>query len=163
MGAYSNKGKLWVSIIEKAYLKSHGGYDFPGSNSSRDLFILTGWLPERIQLHKTDQDKLWTRIHNGYKNLDCLISCGTGPLDELEEEATGLVSGHAYAVLEVMEYKGLKMLLVKNPWGHQSYKGKFSIDDHKSWTPELKKVFGYEHIAKKDNGVFWIEIHTFCQ
>ena len=118
MGAYSNRGKLWVGIIEKAYLKSHGGYDFPGSNSSRDLFTLTGWLPERMQLHKCDQDKLWARIYNGYKNLDCLISCGTGPLDEIEEEATGMVSGHAYAVLEVLEYKGLKMLLVKNPWGH---------------------------------------------
>lgn len=102
--AYSNKSKLWVSIIEKAYLKAHGGYNFPGSNSSRDLFILTGWLPEIIDLKEYERNRLWDRMYSGYKNRDCLITCGTGPLSEADEEKLGLVSGHAYAVLEILEF-----------------------------------------------------------
>jgi len=135
--AYSNRGKMWVSLVEKAYLKAHGGYDFQGSSAERDLFILSGWLPESIRdLISQDKEKLWSRISSGYKTRDCLITCATGAIPD--EDAIGLASSHAYAVLEIMEYKGLRMLLIKNPWGKFSFKGKFSVNDHKNWTEELK-------------------------
>jgi len=54
-----------VSIIEKAYLKLHGGYDFPGSNSSRDLYVLTGWLPQTFEVKKMDQERIWQKILRG--------------------------------------------------------------------------------------------------
>ena len=142
--AYSSRGKLWVSLIEKAYLKLHGGYEFMGSNSSRDLYILTGWLPESISFKRdtTETSELWTRVLTGSQANACLITLRTGVI--MDEDAVGLVGNHAYAVLEVVEYKGLKMLLIKNPWGHFRWSGKYSYGDS-IWTPELKQALGYDN------------------
>jgi len=64
MCTYStNPCEFWPSIIEKAYMKLMGGYNFPGSNSSIDLYTLTGWIPEQVFLDdKTDKKSLWKRM-----------------------------------------------------------------------------------------------------
>lgn len=37
---------------------------------------------------------------------------------EPDEELGGLVPGHAYSVLQVKEYKNLKLVNIRNPWGN---------------------------------------------
>ena len=135
----------------------HGGYDFDGSNSSRDLYVLTGWLPEKFNLKSdkrtVDTDKLWKKILTGVNNNDCLVTIGTGVIPD--EDNVGLVGCHAYGILEVMEIMGHRMLLIKNPWGHFRWQGKFSYGDTKNWTPALKKALGYDNFSE-DKGVFWM-------
>ncbi|GES73709.1 calpain-7 [Rhizophagus clarus] len=164
----TNKNELWPSIIEKAYLKLMGGYNFPGSNSGIDLYILTGWIPEQIFIDKYfEKEIMWKRMLNSQpkddKNPDqhALITIATGHLSDTK----GLVPTHAYAVLDIREVNDLRLLLVKNPWSHKRWTGPFSHLDRVNWTPELMKELDYdiERASNIDDGIFWIDFDSVCE
>ncbi|OOF90037.1 hypothetical protein ASPCADRAFT_157568 [Aspergillus carbonarius ITEM 5010] len=110
---------LWPALVEKAYLKLRGGgYDFPGSNSGTDLWVLTGWIPEQVFLHHDDvtAEQLWRRLFKRFCNGDVLLTVGTGKLTEREQKELGFVGEHDYAILDMREVKDRRQMLVKNPW-----------------------------------------------
>ena len=166
LGSYSaDKSELWVSLIEKAYMKVMGGYDFPGSNSSIDLNALTGWIPERKSLKEKNAINIHQVLQERMKSGQVLATMATGELSDELETKSGLVPTHAYALLDLRSYQNLKFVKLKNPWAEQSWKGKFSSKDLKSWTPDLRKALSYnpETAEKEDNGIFWIEWSNLIQ
>lgn len=117
----NNPSFLWPAFVEKAYLKVRGGYDFPGSNSGTDLWVLTGWIPEQIFLHHEDvtSEQLWRRLSTAFHHGDVLLTVGTGKLTETEQKGFGLVSEHDYAILDMTNSRGRRQFLVKNPWAEE--------------------------------------------
>ncbi|PSN62418.1 cysteine proteinase [Corynespora cassiicola Philippines] len=113
-----NPALLWPALLEKAYLKVRGGYDFPGSNSCGDIFAFTGWIPEQLYLQEADTvpHKLWERIFKAFQYGDVLLTLGTGKMEARQERDVGLEGQHSYAVLDMMETDEDKLLLIKNPW-----------------------------------------------
>ncbi|KAI9728418.1 MAG: cysteine protease [Chrysothrix sp. TS-e1954] len=113
-----NRSLLWPALLEKAYLKVRGGYDFPGSNSTTDLWIMTGWIPEQIflQHEETDLGQVWRSMVESFAKGDVLVTLGTGEMTEKSELETGLASTHDYAVLSYRELNNQKALQIKNPW-----------------------------------------------
>nr|XP_023013674.1 calpain-7-like [Leptinotarsa decemlineata] len=165
----SNKNEFWISLLEKAYMKVMGGYDFPGSNSNIDLHALTGWIPERFAIKSKNPefnkytffDTLEARLEQG----EVLATVATGELVEYDVERSGLVPTHAYAVIDAKKLKGVRLLKLKNPWSHMRWRGNFSELDAKNWTPELQSILNYDpnSAAHFDNGVFWIDYESVCK
>jgi len=156
-----NPNELWVSIIEKAYMKLNGGFDFPGSVSGIDLYSLTGWIPEQYSFGKKlkNRDETWTKLLDASGRGDVLTTVATGAIPEDEAESLGLVASHAYAVLSVCEVGGRRLVQLKNPWSRVRWKGNYSFLDRKNWTKELCEALQYDLGAaqRSDNGIFWID------
>ncbi|KAI5286301.1 cysteine protease, partial [Ascosphaera acerosa] len=147
----SNPALLWPCLVEKAYLKIRGGYDFPGSNSGTDLWVLTGWVPEQIFLHdeacdENSLDGLWVRVYGAWREGDVLVTIGTGELTARVEREVGLVGSHDYAVLEMRVRDGRRELLVKNPWASGvSWRGAAE-------TSQLDTQMGSMHLTDEEEG-----------
>ena len=166
-----------AALIEKAYLKIMGGYDFPGSNSGTDLLVLTGWIPEHIFLQSDEMipSVLWRRMTNAWAIGDVLITLGTGPMTSREETELGLIGEHDYAVLDLKDSDGERMLLVKNPWSEGTvWKGAPLADDDDDEDrdfddpPPPRQPLSMSSLAAALDpplppGVFWISLDNVCR
>ncbi|KAG1739095.1 uncharacterized protein EDB91DRAFT_1237555 [Suillus paluster] len=99
------KNQLWPSFVEKAYMKLMGGYDFLGSNSAIDLHVLTGWIPEHIDLQSAsfERERTWSRIITGFPKGDCIMTVGTNDKTALKIDNVNLLPSHDYAVTDIRE------------------------------------------------------------
>ncbi|KZV85837.1 cysteine proteinase [Exidia glandulosa HHB12029] len=109
------KHVLWPSLVEKAYMKTMGGYAFEGSNSCIDLHALIGWIPEPISLNSPSfrKEQTWQRILDGFLSGRCLVTLGTGKTTPSGSGSAGiewLIASHDYAVTDITKDGTLRVL-----------------------------------------------------
>jgi Ca2+-binding EF-hand superfamily protein len=157
-GHCRDKSELWVALIEKAYAKVFGCYEALNGGLIDDaLTDLTGLVAEKckisgpgglLNLNLPDAqatEALWARLEQ-YRKDRTLMGCsieGEGTEGDVvfEGEMTGLLSRHAYSIIDVLNLqdpqapKGRHRLLrIRNPWGQREWMGKWR--DH---SEELEK------------------------
>jgi calpain-7 len=169
-----NPGLLWPALLEKAYLKVRGGYDFPGSNSGTDLWILSGWIPEQVflQSDELEPDTFWRRTLNAFTYGDVMVTMGTGKISARAEKEIGLAGQHDYAVLDVREIDGQRLFLIKNPWCEgKSWRGRFKessyISDVGASNGTEEPLQSSRDLLNADDqlspGTFWMDLDNVIQ
>ena len=93
-----------------------------------------------------------------------IMCAGTPGVDiwtegENPNQETGIVPGHAYSVIAAKDYNKVRLLQIRNPWGHFEWGGKWSDYDGESWTQEMINAFK-PNFDERD-GTFWMSYDDF--
>ena len=70
----------------------------------------------------------------------------------------GIVQGHAFSILKLVEADGVKLICIRNPHGRGEWKGDWS-DDSDLWTSRMKNVTGQKEFL--EDGIFWMDFNDF--
>lgn len=123
--------------------------------SSEGIEDLTGGVSTEVETTDIlDRDTFWTSSLMKVRT-EFLFGCETKHFrypSHGSDGRQGIQDGHAYSILRAAEFKGERLLLVKNPWGHGEWKGAWS-DGSPQWTSESIAALGHSF---GDDGIFWI-------
>ena len=178
----SKDGALWGPILEKGFAKLSGTYEnIVGGDPIISIQTLTG-APSIRLYHKGHAANLDTfnkhpeivqyealavfeAIHNAPK--DSMLSALSPGTSNTELTSTGLTQAHVYTILDSHIVEGERLLRIRNPWGQETYRGKWSDDDASSWDKSLQqeaKTFKErfpELYKNEDDGIFFIDYDTY--
>ncbi|KAF8512331.1 hypothetical protein JB92DRAFT_2928993 [Gautieria morchelliformis] len=162
----TQENETWVPLIEKAFAKFHGDYASLSSGFAfQALEDLTGGVSQIVYTNEIlDIDEFW---HNELRRAakDRLFGCyltslaGKG-IATSDTTINGLISSHAYSILNTVEYNGKRFLRLRNPWGKGEWDGRWS-DGSKEWTKEWLGALDLLEHEFGDDGAFVMQYEDF--
>nr|CAD2163731.1 unnamed protein product [Meloidogyne enterolobii] len=161
------KNQLWPSLLEKALAKIYGNYAIlRAGRICEGLSTLTGAPTISLDLEYIDLNFegrmsalniVWAKLLSAREArfiMGCSCGAGNRPVNEDEYKKLGLMSQHAYSLLDVRQTReGYRLVQLRNPWGSFVWNGEFSRK-WPGWTSELKKELASD--ANKQSGTFWM-------
>jgi len=155
----SSQDELWVSLLEKAYAKVHGGYtNIIEGDCITALRVLTG-SPFKEVSNLQNSDLVWKSIMEGEQrgSVMCCRARNSTPYGNVQ-------AGQCYAILGqgiVTNQQGQRERLVKVrlPWGGGKLEGKWS-DSDPNWTAQ--NIDAMDYVFSKD-GAQCLSLQDFAQ
>uniref|UniRef100_A0AC34Q7Y7 Calpain-15 n=1 Tax=Panagrolaimus sp. JU765 TaxID=591449 RepID=A0AC34Q7Y7_9BILA len=173
--AVGRNNQLWVSLIEKGLAKIYGNYAaLKAGRAVEGLATLTGAPCEHIDLEvdltmgpseaAQALEMIWARLLSA-KEANFLMGCSCGAgrraVNDEEHKRIGLMSRHAYSILDVKQYDGARLIRLRNPWGTFIWRGEWS-PGWPGWNEKSKADLYYEKV-RHEQGTFWMPFERFVQ
>eukprot|EP00977_Amphora_coffeiformis_P013064 scaffold3342_cov174-Amphora_coffeaeformis.AAC.2 len=180
------QGQLWGALVEKAYAKAHGSYaQLSGGFIAEGLADLTGAPCETIIFDLVERELLWGRLLS-FAQADFAMGVATSG----RKAQQGLVSCHAYSVLDVIQLDNIvvgeqkkvtdffgskgssnssslspqitsvRLVRIRNPWGVREWKGDWSAKSTQ-WTYKLRKLLPASW--RQGDGTFFMSFEDMLQ
>lgn len=163
---------MWVPILEKAFAKLYGGYSgLEGGSLTEAMADLTGGVTHTRNLREKEVTEM---VHEGGLWRELQELCGDGNLmacsrnvknDSSDEPGPlGLLSNHAYAILDVktLPDSGHRLVLVRDPWGRGVFSGQWRRSSE-LWNifPTALQALG--RVPEEGSGSFWMSFEELVE
>jgi hypothetical protein len=130
------------------------------------LVDLSGGIGSRIDMSKDPSKKeartgqLFQQLVS-YRESGFLLGAGSpaGSDSEANASPSGIIQGHAYAILDVQDIDGNQLIRLRNPWGRKEWTGDW-CDTSDKWTRRLRAKLNF---VAADDGAFWMCMLDFAR
>ena len=168
--------EIWPMLLEKAYAKLNGRCyrNLETGTMGFALKDMTGGEPLTVNLvdpqirDECENGFLWQKLKLWVKQgslMGCSYSVRRGEPREVEYDG-GIIRGHAYSMLDVREFKHLRFLKIRNPWGKKEWTGRWA-DFGPEWE-NLRENYSdapdwMVNYRSDNDGTFWMLFEDFCK
>ncbi|KAG5666810.1 hypothetical protein PVAND_014820 [Polypedilum vanderplanki] len=160
----TEENEFWSALLEKAYAKLYGGYDYIIGGFCNDaLSNFTGGVTETYDLCNPDP-KLFIMMKKSFERNTLMDVALLDP----SKERLGLYSPHAYSITKVVTIKTLDdkevdLIRIRNPWGnHVEWRGAWS-DKSKNWENVSDEEKARIKFKVNTDGEFYMSFQDFLK